>query len=167
MVKQEGRMAMVEERGISTVGEREGLGLGDVVDEREDLGLGLGGLYHLLKSDRLEVMDRRQSGRPEVVEKRKPREEKEEKLEKTDNAARHSLKSQVITESPVAILIIISRCPSHPTVSTWLGRTVSCWRVLRACSRWQTVAPRSITFSPTWIIAAVMVGRQKKEGNSM
>ena len=82
MVKQEGRMAMVEERGISTVGEREDLGLGDVVDEREDLGLGLGGLYHLLKSDRLEVMDRRQSGRPEVVEKRKPREEKEEMVEK-------------------------------------------------------------------------------------
>jgi len=29
-------MAMVEERGISTVGEKEDLGLGDVVDERED-----------------------------------------------------------------------------------------------------------------------------------
>ena len=156
-MKQEGRMAMVEERGISTVG-GEDLGLGDVVDEREDLGLGVGGLYHLLKSDRLEVMDRRQSGRPEVVEKRKPREENEER---TENSARHSLKSQVITESPVAILII-SRCPSHPTVSTWLGRTASCWTAQQASWRWPTVAPRSTTSSPTWM-AATVVWRQNSD----
>ena len=164
MVKQEGRMAMVEDRGISTVGEREDLGLGDVVDEREDLGLGLGGLYHLLKSDRLEVMDRRQSARPEVVEKRKPREEKEEKVERTENSARHSLKSQVITESPVAILIIISRCPSHPTVSTWLGRTVSCWTAQQASWRWPTVAPRSTTSSPTWMAATVFWRQNSDSG---
>merc|ERR1711971_618441 len=61
------------------------------MEEREDVGLGVVGLYHLLKSDSLEVMERQQSARPEVVEVRKPRDE--ESLDR--NSARHSLKSQV------------------------------------------------------------------------
>ena len=64
------------------------------MEEREDVGLGVVGLYHLLKSDSLEVMERQQSARPEVVEVRKPREE--ESLDR--NSARHSLKSQVVTD---------------------------------------------------------------------
>ena len=64
------------------------------MEEREDVGLGVVGLYHLLKSDSLEVMERQQSARPEVVEVRKPR--AEESLDR--NSARHSLKSQVVTD---------------------------------------------------------------------
>jgi len=59
------------------------------MDEREDAGLGVAGLYHLLKSDKMEVMGRQQSARPEVVEARKPRDSS------LDGTARHSLKSQV------------------------------------------------------------------------
>ena len=62
-------------------------------EEREDVGLGVGGLYHLLKSDRLEVMERQQSARAEVVEVRKPREESLDR-----DSTRHSLKSQVVTD---------------------------------------------------------------------
>lgn len=64
------------------------------MEEREDVGLGVAGLYHLLKSDTpMEVMERQQSARPEVAEvRRKPREESLD-----GNSARNSLKSQVVT----------------------------------------------------------------------
>ena len=71
------------------------------MEEREDVGLGVVGLYHLLKSDSLEVMERQQSARPEVVEVRKPRDE--ESLDR--NSARHSLKSQVVTDPHTIMLI--------------------------------------------------------------
>ena len=74
---------MVEERVMEETRGRPNM------DEREDAGLGVAGLYHLLKSDKLEVMGRQQSARPEVVESRKPKDSS------LDGTARHSLKSQV------------------------------------------------------------------------
>ena len=70
---------MVEERLTSNM------------DEREDVGLGVAGLYHLLNSDKLEVIGRQQSARAEVVEPTKPRDAS------LDATARHSLKSQVVS----------------------------------------------------------------------
>ena len=83
-------------------------GISKVIEDREDVGLGVAGLYHLLKSDRLEVMKRQQSARPEVVEMAgRSREEavvarnpSEKSLDR--KSARHSLKSQVGTDTQPA-----------------------------------------------------------------
>ena len=85
---EEVRMAIVEGRGM--------LSFDSKVEEREDVGLGAAGLFHLLNSDRLEVMDRQNSSRPEVVVKTR-REREQDKAPDGDsgNTTRHSLKSQV------------------------------------------------------------------------
>ena len=81
--------ALVEERVRSKVMEEERVRPN--MEEREDVGLGVAGLYHLLNSDKLEVIGRQQSARAEVVEPTKPRDAS------LDGTARHSLKSQVVS----------------------------------------------------------------------
>ena len=83
------------------------------MEEREDVGLGVAGLYHLLKSDTpMEVMERQQSARPEVAEVRRklPREESLD-----GNSARNSLKSQVVK------LILITTTPSSCLTCLYIG----------------------------------------------
>ena len=84
---EEVRMAIVEGRGM--------LSFDSKVEEREDVGLGAAGLFHLLNSDRLEVMDRQNSSRPEVVQTRRVREQDKVPDGGSRNTTRHSLKSQV------------------------------------------------------------------------
>ena len=84
---EEVRMAIVEGRGM--------LSFDSKVEEREDVGLGAAGLFHLLNSDRLEVMDRQNSSRPEVVQTRRVREQDKVPDGDSGNTTRHSLKSQV------------------------------------------------------------------------
>ena len=84
---EEVRMAIVEGGGM--------LPFDSKVEEREDVGLGAAGLYHLLNSDRLEVMDRQNSSRPEVVQTRRVREQGKVPDGDSGNTTRHSLKSQV------------------------------------------------------------------------
>ena len=81
------RMAIVEGRGM--------LSFDSKVEEREDVGLGAAGLFHLLNSDRLEVMDRQNSSRPEVVQTRRVRDQDKVPDGDSGNTTRHSLKSQV------------------------------------------------------------------------
>ena len=81
------RMAILEGRGM--------LSFDSKVEEREDVGLGAAGLYHLLNSDRLEVMDRQNSSRPEVVQTRRVRDQDKVPDGDSGNTTRHSLKSQV------------------------------------------------------------------------
>ena len=81
------RMAILEGRGM--------LSFDSKVEEREDVGLGAAGLFHLLNSDRLEVMDRQNSSRPEVVQTRRVREQGKVPDGDSGNTTRHSLKSQV------------------------------------------------------------------------
>ena len=84
---EEVRMAIVDGRGM--------LSFDSKVEEREDVGLGAAGLFHLLNSDRLEVMDRQNSSRPEVVQTRRGREQDKVLDGGSGNTTRHSLKSQV------------------------------------------------------------------------
>ena len=81
------RMAILEGRGM--------LSFDSKVEEREDVGLGAAGLFHLLNSDRLEVMDRQNSSRPEVVQTRRVRDQDKVPDGDSGNTTRHSLKSQV------------------------------------------------------------------------
>ena len=81
------RMAILEGRGM--------LSFDSKMEEREDVGLGAAGLFHLLNSDRLEVMDRQNSSRPEVVQTRRVRDQDKVPDGDSGNTTRQSLKSQV------------------------------------------------------------------------
>ena len=98
---EEVRMAIVEGGGM--------LPFDSKVEEREDVGLGAAGLYHLLNSDRLEVMDRQNSSRPEVVQTRRGREQDKVPDGGSGNTTRHSLKSQVTNRFFISTYIM----PEH------------------------------------------------------
>ena len=98
---EEVRMAIVEGGGM--------LPFDSKVEEREDVGLGAAGLFHLLNSDRLEVMDRQNSSRPEVVQTRREREQDKVPDGGSGNTTRHSLKSQVTNWFFISIYIM----PEH------------------------------------------------------
>ena len=95
---EEVRMAIVEGGGM--------LPFDSKVEEREDVGLGAAGLFHLLNSDRLEVMDRQNSSRPEVVQTRRVREKDKVPDGGSKNTTRHSLKSQVTNWFFISIYIM-------------------------------------------------------------